>query len=202
MPGEGETIWVLGRPLNYDAPRFTVRMNDAIQEAAARQEAELESRQAAQTAELAKEEARQMAAQRSIDLLNQALHQLAALLKADVPAEARYSRREHRDPAAPEQPYYVPTWSSHSHWYTPKQDAWFLTTSADWDQSLMVLGESDLRVAILANGRTSRALRLTDQTRQERLAQDIIDCAARHRVVWPDDGPDLTEIFETEEEID
>ena len=55
---------------------------------------------------------------------------------------------------------------------------------------------------MLANGKTSRFIRLTDATRQKKLADDIIECCAKHGLVWPADGPDLTEVLEANTEED
>ena len=143
-----------------------------------------------------------MAARRGADLLHEGLKTLAGLLRAEVPPEAKFSRRPQRPKDAPDQPFYLPSWSQYCHWYTPKQSGWFLTSSADWDHALQLLGEADLRIAVLANGATSRWIRLHDATRRKRLAEDIIDCCAKHGLVWPEDGPDLTEVLseETEDE--
>lgn len=143
-----------------------------------------------------------MAARRATDLLNEGLETLAGLLSAEVPAEAKFSRRPQRPKDAPDQPFYLPSWSRFCHWYTPKQSGWFLTSSADWDHALQLLGENDLRIAVLANGKTSRFIRLTDATRQKKLAEDIIECCAKHGLVWPADGPDLTEVLQGDTEQD
>lgn len=173
-------------------------MNDAIREAGERQAAEVRARLDAEEAARLRQEALEMAAQRSIDLLAEGLVTLAELLKAEVAPEAKFSRRAQRPAEAPDRPFYIPSWSRYSRWYARKQPGWFLTSSAEWDHALQLLGESDLRIAVLANGQTSRPIRLTDADRRKRLAQEIIDCAAKHDLVWPEDGPDLTPLLRDE----
>jgi hypothetical protein len=173
-----------------------VDMNMAIREARRRMDAARAAQEAeeARRAELA---TILEAEQRSIDLLMQGVRKLSILLaNRKVPPDSRFSRRPHHDPANPADRFYVPAESRFVHWFTRTQPAWYLTTSAQWDAYVRLLGEADLRVAVLANGELSRTLRLSDREARVNLAQKIIELCALHELRWPVDGPDVGSLLE------
>jgi len=174
-------------------------MNGAILAAAQRLAAETAEREAREEARRTQQETLMAAASRSIALLTDGLKTLSELLQANIEPDWRFTRRAQWSDEARTEPFFLPKGSKYCPWYAPKQSGWYITTSADWDGALRLLGESDLRVAVLANGKTSRFLRLSDAQRRRHLARDIIEYCARHDLVWPADGPDLVGILEEDE---
>lgn len=174
----------------------------AIREAGARLAAEAEAARKLDEQQRAEAEQKMNAARRSIDLLDGGLETLGALLDEHVEADMRFSRKAHANPTDPSDVFYLPATSRYVHWYTPTQKGWWLTTSARWDGAVRLLGESDLRVAVLANGKLSRTLLLDKPEARVALAREIIECAARHDLRWPADGPNLARLLENEGDVD
>jgi hypothetical protein len=123
---------------------------------------------------------------------------LASLLRRRVPADARFARRVHDDPLDPADRFYLPSSSRYVRWYWRTQKGWYLTTSAQWDAYVRLVGETDLRVAVLDNGHLSRTLRFTDRESRSKLAEAIVACCAVHELEWPTDGPDLASLLDSD----